>query len=115
VAFAGEGAITSSIEDTLEELYYRDGEGRAWRAAVVGPGARAALVAATEEEYERFWGTLFRDAGPVTRLHLQQSLLERGGFLARAATSRRAIETLEGIAWSDTVIYSGRIAGEGKP
>ncbi len=115
VAFVGEGAITSSIEDTLDELYYRDDEGRAWRAAGVGPGARAALVSATEEEYDRFCATLSREAGPVTRLHLQQSLLERGGFLARAATSSRAVETLEGIVWSDTVIYSGRISGEGKP
>jgi hypothetical protein len=115
VSFVGEGSITSSIEDTLDELYYRDDEGRTWRAAGVGPGARAALVAATEEEYDRFWGTLFREAGPVTRLHLQQLVLERGGFLARAAASSRAVETLEGIVWSDTVIYSGRVVGEAKP
>jgi hypothetical protein len=115
VAFAGEGAITSSIEDTLDELYYRDQEGRAWRASGVGPGARAALVSATEEDYERFWGTLLRGAGPVTALHLKEAFLERGAFLARAGASDRAVETLEGIVWSDTVIYSGRISGEGKP
>jgi hypothetical protein len=114
VAFVDVGAITSSIEDILDELYYRDDEGRAWRAAG-RPRARVALVSATEEDYDRFWGTLFREAGPVTRLHLQQSLLERGAFLARAASSSRAVETLEGIVWRDTVIYSGRISGEGKP
>lgn len=115
VSIAGEATLTSSIEDRLEEIYYRDEEGRLWRATGLAPGSKAALAPASEEEYERFWGALSREAGPGARIHLQKSYWERGAFLARAGASDAPIETLEGIDWTDTVIYSGRIAGEGMP
>jgi hypothetical protein len=115
VSFVDERSITSSIEDPLEEIYYRDENGQAWRATGLDPGAKVSLASASEEEYERFWSALSREAGPVTRVHLQQTYWERGAFLARAAASDAPIETLEGIDWSDTVIYAGRISGGGKP
>jgi len=115
VSFVEGKAITSSIEERLEEIYYRDEDGRPWRATGLDPGAKATLLSATEEEYERFWGGLSREAGPAARVHLYQSYWERGVFLARAGASDRPIETLEGIDWRDTVIYAGPISGEGKP
>jgi hypothetical protein len=109
IEWTGEGSLLSSIGDPIEELFYRDDEGRLWRARDVAPGRAIALAPATEPDYEAFWKSVSATAGPQVRARLRRLSSERDAFVGRTRHRTDAvIGTLDAIDWQDTVIYSGR-------
>jgi hypothetical protein len=105
--------IHSSLEAPIEEIFYRDLDGRILRASSLTPGGEVRFQAASEAEYERFWAELMQASGPSVSSHVFAAYHERGVFLARVSTAGAGlpVQTLSGIDWEDTVIYSGPMGG----
>jgi len=108
----GAPAVLSSIDERLTELYYRDGEGRCWRAVNVVPGRTVELSSVTDAEFTEWKRATLAGIAPRIARHVETVFHRRGSFLAAAdpQTSRTPIETLGNIQWRQrAVLYAGRI------
>ncbi|HSF19694.1 MAG TPA: hypothetical protein VLK65_29505 [Vicinamibacteria bacterium] len=107
--------VHSMLEDPIETIYYRDRQGSLWTGGGLFPGERRALVPASEQAFEAWWGEVAAMAGPRMEAHLRTLYWERDVYFAKAAgdASHGVIETLEAIRWKqDVLVYAGRLDGE---
>jgi hypothetical protein len=113
IDWLGDWRIHSSVDAPIEEIFFRDVDGRVLRASGLTPGGEVRFAAASETEYEKFRDSLMPASGPSVSVQLFAAYESPGVFLAlaRPGGAKVPIETLGGIEWEDTVIYSGRIGG----
>jgi hypothetical protein len=101
--------IVSNISGVLEMVYFRDDNGRAWRASNVRTGQRV-----TMESEERMPDLLPPEAG--SRLSTMWSRVRdrKGYFYAISRDSNSLIGTLPSIRWKkDCAIYLGPLSNSG--
>jgi hypothetical protein len=86
--------VLSSLPDTLEHLYWCDGNGAVWYAADVAPGRAVTLARKSGEDFERWW----RAESQWFPASLRDAW-DRETAFATAAHSKSVIETLETLRW----------------
>ncbi|MEZ5304936.1 MAG: hypothetical protein R3F11_30450 [Verrucomicrobiales bacterium] len=105
--------LESSLEITLATAFYRDSDGKLWKAeGAVKAGQPADLVEATPSEFTLWKGELLALAAKHTRSRLDDLLDQRGQIYAEAETAGDfAIETLDSIDWEDHTLVVCPAAG----
>jgi hypothetical protein len=101
--------IVSNISGALEQVYFRDENGRTWRASNVHTGERV-----TMESLEQMPELLPAEAG--SRLHTMWSRVSgrKGYFYAISRDSDSLMGTLPSIRWkNDCVIFLGPLSKSG--
>ena len=95
----------SSIDATLTDLFYVDGQGRVWRATNVAVGVPARLE--QSDGFPAWWDERLQSAGPASREHLAPLKALPGYFYASAAAGG-ALETLPEVRWKqEALLYLG--------
>ena len=95
----------SSIDATLTDLFYFDGQGRVWQATNVAVGVPARLE--QSDGFPAWWDERLQSAGPASREHLAPLKALPGYFYASAAAGG-ALETLPEVRWKqEALLYLG--------
>ena len=101
--------IVSNISGVLEQLYFRDENGRTWRASNVHTGQRV-----TMESEGQIPDLLPAEAGPRLHTMLSRVIDRNGYFYAISRDTGSLIKTLPSIRWkNDCVIYLGPLFNSG--
>jgi len=114
LALAGDGTpkVTSSFAQTLEVVFYRDGEGKLWKLDNLNPGARVSLKPAEKKEFDDFWNEQLATAGGDLYPRLRRVRDHKHYFFAQSVKGDAdpAVDTLSGIRWqTGPVLYLGYI------
>jgi hypothetical protein len=103
--------IVSNISAVLEQVYFRDENGRTWWASNVHTGERV-----TMESKEQMPNLLPAEAGSRLRTMWSRVSDRKGYFYAISRDSGSLMETLSSIRWKDDcVIYLGPLSNSGPP
>lgn len=94
--------VISSLNTPLRSFYYRDGQGKLWKADAVPVGQRTPLTAVNVEEVLRWKVQIRESMGRLMRTRLDRcASLPNGTFLAEAAEPDKiALPTLGSIEWT---------------
>jgi hypothetical protein len=99
--------LVSTVDDTLEQVFYVGRDGRVWKATGVDRGRAIDLQRATMAELKTWWSGCRTFLGP--RL-ARAATWEPGMILASAAATSTRIATLPGIGWHDRqTLYLQRV------
>lgn len=107
---SGNPVAISSFDKPLEDVWYFDKQGAAWRGKNLQPGEKQTLKSANKEDHARWWKKTLQETGPVIRSRANE--YAKGEITDKffAATKAVApISSLPAIRWKDA---GGIIFGE---
>lgn len=107
---SGTPIATSSFDKTLEDVWYFDQQGAAWRGQNLPPGEKQSLKPANQDDHAKWWKKTLQESGPVIRSRAEEyGNGEKAGKFFAATTATAPIASLPSIRWKDV---GGLIFGE---
>lgn len=109
--------MISSIDAVLEQAYYRDHEGKLWKASSIALGQQKAFSPATESEFTAWWNSCFKMAGEHFLNTAKVVKNRKGQFYAWANNYKDdSLNSLESIRWKQTYDFmTGEVIKADKP
>lgn len=109
----GTPVAVSSFDKELQEVWYFDRAGEAWRGSNLKPGEKQALTEAQSDEHASWWKQAIQPAGPIIRTKAEDYAKgDKAGKFFAISSQMKAINSLPSIRWKET---SGIIFGQTTP
>ncbi len=107
---SGTPVALSSFDKILEEVWYFDQQGAAWRGLNLSPGEKQPLKPANKDDHAKWWKKTLQDGGPVIRSRSEEYAKgEKAGKFFAVTKATTPITSLPSIRWKDS---GGIIFGE---